>query len=264
MKIILKIEGMHMCLIIFQKNSHPDYKLIVAANRDEFYERPTASAGFWQDHPEVLAGRDLSKGGTWLGLTKSGRFAAVTNIRKPGMDGTDKKSRGALVSGYLTGHTSPEQFLGSLEAEKDDYSGFNLLVGDQNDLFYLNNDGTSVEGVPDGTHGLSNHHLNTPWPKVVKGRSRLGEYLQSEGAMDPDVIFDILADSEEAEDNLPDTGLPKPLERKLSSPFISTPEYGTRSSTVILIDHEDNATFIERNFSKGVQTDEQRYSFRIE
>lgn len=253
-----------MCLIIFQKNSHPDYKLIVAANRDEFYERPTASAGFWQDYPEVLAGRDLSKGGTWLGLTKSGKFAAVTNIRKPGMDGTDKKSRGALVSGYLTAHTSPEQFLESLEAEKDDYSGFNLLVGDQNDLFYLNNDGISAEGVPDGTHGLSNHHLNTPWPKVVKGRNRLGEYLQSKETVEPDVIFDILADSEEAEDNLPNTGLPEPLERKLSSPFISMPEYGTRSSTVILIDHEDNATFIERTFSKGVQTDEQRYSFRLE
>ncbi|WP_434121943.1 NRDE family protein [Salinicoccus roseus] len=253
-----------MCLIIFQKNSHPEYKLIVAANRDEFYERPTASAGFWQDHPEVLAGRDLSKGGTWLGLTKSGQFAAVTNIRKPGMDGVDKKSRGALVSNYLTGDMPPEQYLQSLEAEKDEYSGFNLLVGNQNDMYYLNNDGISPESVPDGTHGLSNHHLNTPWPKVVKGRSRLEEYLQNERSIDPDVIFGILADSEEAEDNLPDTGLPESLERQLSSPFISTPEYGTRSSTVVLVDHDDNATFVERTFSKGVLTDENSYCFKIE
>lgn len=184
MKITLNFEGMHMCLIIFQKNNHPNYKLIVAANRDEFYERPTASADFWQDHPEVLAGRDLSKGGTWLGLTKSGQFAAVTNIRKPGMDGADKKSRGALVSNYLTGDIPAEQYLQSLEAEKDDYSGFNLLVGDQNNLFYLNNDGISPESVPDDTHGLSNHHLNTPWPKVVKGRSRLEDYLQSAESID--------------------------------------------------------------------------------
>lgn len=253
-----------MCLIIFQKNNHPNYKLIVAANRDEFYERPTASADFWQDHPEVLAGRDLSKGGTWLGLTKSGRFAAVTNIRKPGMDGADKKSRGALVSNYLTGDMPAEQYLQSLEAEKDEYSGFNLLVGNQNDMYYLNNDGIGTEGVPDDTHGLSNHHLNTPWPKVVKGRSRLEDYLQSAESIDVDVLFDILADSEEAEDNLPDTGLPESLERQLSSPFISTPEYGTRSSTVVLVDHDDNATFIERTFSKGVLTDENSYRFKIE
>ncbi|TVT27839.1 NRDE family protein [Salinicoccus cyprini] len=253
-----------MCLIIFQKNTHPHYKLVVAANRDEFYGRPTAPAQFWKQHPEMLAGQDLSKGGTWLGLTKQGRFAAVTNIRKPGFENADKKSRGALVSDYLTGDATPEAYLDALDREKDDYSGFNLLVGNQNELFYLHNDGGTVDNVTDGPHGLSNHHLDTPWPKVVKGRERLDDYMKTTEEIDIDVIFQLLADSEQTTGALPETGLPETLERQLSSAFISIPEYGTRSSTVVLIDHDDNATFVERTFTEDGQTGENRYTFKIE
>ncbi|MFC3418787.1 NRDE family protein [Salinicoccus hispanicus] len=253
-----------MCLIIFQKNNHPHYKLVIAANRDEFYGRPTAPAQFWEDHPDMLAGQDRKKGGTWLGLTKQGRFAAVTNIRKPGFLDTDKKSRGALVSDYLTGHATPEAYLDALDREKDDYSGFNLLVGNQDELFYLNNDGGSVDAVTDGAHGLSNHHLDTPWPKVVKGRTRLEEYMHNTDALDIDVIFELLADSEQTTEELPETGLAESLERQLSSAFINIPEYGTRSSTVVLVDHDDNATFVERTFSEDGQTGESQYAFKID
>lgn len=253
-----------MCLIIFHKNNHPHYKLVIAANRDEFYSRPTAPAQFWENHPDMLAGQDLSKGGTWLGMTKQGRFEAVTNIRKPGFEDPGKKSRGALVSDYLTGRTEPEVYLDALNKEKDDYSGFNLLVGNQNELFYLNNDGGNVDTVNDGVHGLSNHHLDTPWPKVVKGRTRLDEYMHAADTVDIDVIFDLLFDSEQTTDPLPETGLPESLERQLSSAFINIPEYGTRSSTVVLIDHDDNATFVERTFSADGQTGESSYTFKVE
>ncbi|GAB3062852.1 NRDE family protein [Salinicoccus sesuvii] len=253
-----------MCLIIFQKNNHPRYKLVIAANRDEFYGRPTAPAQFWEEYPDMLAGQDLSKGGTWLGMTKQGRFAAVTNIRKPGFEDPDKKSRGALVSDYLTGQSDPETYLDALDKAKGDYSGFNLLVGNQNELFYLNNDGNSADVVTDGAHGLSNHHLDTPWPKVVKGKTRLDDYLQTADTIDIDIIFDILYDSEQTSGVLPETGLPESLERQLSSAFINIPDYGTRSSTVVLVDHDDNATFVERTFSEDGQTGENRYEFKID
>jgi uncharacterized protein with NRDE domain len=253
-----------MCLIHFQWNDHPVYKLIVAANRDEIYERPTAPAHFWKEEPNILAGQDLQQKGTWLGITKNGRFAALTNYRSPEHMKKGTLSRGEIVTNFLANDLSPEGYLQDLKARKNDYVGFNVLVGNADKLFHYNNvldEGTEI--LP-GTHGLSNATLNTPWPKVVKGKKELKEYVAAHEILDPDQLFSIVGDAEEADDaSLPDTGVGLELERKLSAPFIKMPEYGTKSSTVLLVDKQDHVTFIERTFEKGKFKDEKQFEFQI-
>lgn len=245
-----------MCLINFHYDEHPNYKLIVAANRDEFYERPTAAAGFWEDNPNILAGRDLLHMGTWLGVTKSGRFAALTNHRDPRDVSVDKKSRGNIVTDFLAEDTLPQEFLETLK-KKDDYAGFNILVGDSDSLFYFSNKQDVISEVLAGTHGLSNQFLNTPWPKVVKGRTKLREYVVDHDTIDTDALFDIVSDTEIAlDEQLPDTGVGMDLERQLSPLFIKTLNYGTRSSTVVLVGHDHSITFVERRFVDGELMDE--------
>src|SRR5699024_3022240 len=162
-----------MCLINFHLQDHPHYKLIVAANRDEFYERPTAQAHFWQDKPYVLAGRDMVQSGTWLGVTKQGRFAALTNFRSAEQVNEDKISRGEIVNNHLEASMQPQVFGQYLLERQDQYDGFNVIVGNQEALFYYSNRHGEVTKVTEGTHGLSNHLLNTPWPKVIKGKQNL-------------------------------------------------------------------------------------------
>ncbi|MCM3610507.1 NRDE family protein [Planococcus sp. MERTA32b] len=249
-----------MCLINFQYKQHPEYKLVVAANRDEFYGRPAREAHFWDDIPYILAGRDLSQMGTWLGVTKTGRFAALTNYRDPSLPETGKISRGALVKDYLAADSDPETFLKSLEP--DAYTGFNVLLGDKEKLFYFNNLEQEIVEVSAGTHGLSNHFLNTPWPKVVKGKSGLRNYLEERSEADPDDLFEILRDAEQAADpHLPVTGVGLEFERVLSPIFIKTPDYGTRSATVLLVDYENNITFAERVYEKGEFAGQQIFKF---
>lgn len=250
-----------MCLINFQYRQHPKYKLVVAANRDEFYSRPAREAHFWDDQPDILAGRDLSQMGTWLGVTKSGRFAALTNFRDPSLPETGKISRGALVKDYLAADSDPEIFLKSLKP--DVYTGFNVLLGNGEKLFYYNNLNQEIVEVLPGTHGLSNHFLNTPWPKVVKGKSRLESYLDGRNEAVPDDLFEILRDAEQAADpHLPVTGVGLEFERILSPIFIKTPDYGTRSATVLLVDYEDNITFAERVYERGEFSGQQVFEFR--
>lgn len=249
-----------MCLINFQFKSHPKYKLVVAANRDEFYGRPTAAAHFWEEEPDLLAGRDLLQMGTWLGVTKSGRFAALTNFRDPSEMDPKKVSRGAIVRNYLAGEQSPAEFLRSLK--KEDYTGFNVLVGDTDQLYYYNNLQGEITEVPPGTHGLSNHYLNTPWPKVVKGKRNLEHYLSRVEKVQLDSLFHILSNAEQAPDTeLPETGVGLDFERKLSSIFIKTPDYGTRSATVVLIDHDNHVTFAERTYEKGEFKEQKIFEF---
>ncbi|MFD2042918.1 NRDE family protein [Ornithinibacillus salinisoli] len=254
-----------MCLINFQFHEHPQYKLIVAANRDEFFKRPTAQAHFWEDVPNVLAGRDLLQMGTWLGITKQGRFAALTNFRDPAHMGTGKKSRGDIVRRYLAGHAEPQNFLQSIQKEKEEYFGFNVILGNPDQLYYYNNIQNEISEINKGeTHGLSNHFLNTPWPKVVKGRKNLYHYVMETPKIDVDQLFQILLDAEEAPDEeLPNTGIGAELERKLSSLFIHLPDYGTRSSTVLLIDHNNQVTFVERTYHDGKYVGEKEYTFMI-
>lgn len=254
-----------MCLINFQWNDHPGYKLIIAANRDEFYERPTAPAHFWEEAPNLLAGQDLLQKGTWLGITKEGRFAALTNYRSPEHMKKGTLSRGEIVTNYLTADLSPEDYLQELKERKSDYVGFNVLVGNADQLFHYNNVLDELHEITPGTYGLSNATLNTAWPKVVKGRKELREYALAHEELDTDALFSIVADAEEADDaSLPDTGVGLEMERKLSAPFIKMPEYGTRSSTVLLIDKHNHVTFRERTFEKGEHKQEKQFNFKLE
>lgn len=253
-----------MCLINFHLQEHSNYKLIVAANRDEFYGRPTDKAHFWPDAPNLLAGRDLLQKGTWLGITKEGRFAALTNIRDLSLEGKDKKSRGGIVSGYLNTSISPVDYLEKIKNERESYAGFNILVGNGEQLFHYNNVRNEIAKVAPGTHSLSNDTLNTPWPKVVRGKENLENYIKSEDELTTERLFEILENEELAPDeDLPNTGIGIERERSLSASFIKTPDYGTRSATVLLIDREDQVTFKERTYKLGVLESEQEYHFAL-
>lgn len=254
-----------MCLINFHFHDHPTYKLIIAANRDEFYKRPTAPADFWTDHPDILAGRDLLQMGTWFGITKSGRFAALTNYRDPKLSETGEFSRGEIVRSFLADNSTPEEFLQRIKLSRKSYAGYNVLIGDGDELYHYNNILDETNKITPGTHGLSNATLNTPWPKVTKGKNMLSEYVSNTKIVDPNELFKIIADSERAEDkDLPNTGVGLEFERVLSSLFITSPDYGTRSSTILLIDKENRVTFIERTYQNGEFQREKEYNFSID
>ena len=239
-----------MCLILFALDAHPRYRLVLAANRDEFYARPTAPAAFRDDSPNILAGRDLHGGGTWCGITTAGRFAAVTNYRDPRRHREGMLSRGRLVADFLGGEMTPDALLGRLRREGNGYNGFNLIFSDGGELRYFSNRGELPSTVEPGIHGLSNHLLDTPWPKVARGTEALAKLVAARDEVSPDDLFAILADRTAAPDHiLPDTGVGLERERLLSPLFITSPTYGTRSSTVILIGRDNTCTFVERSFN---------------
>jgi len=230
-----------MCLIALAYKVHPRFPLILAANRDEFLDRPTEPAHWWKDAPDILAGRDQRAGGTWLGFTRNGRFAAITNYREMRMNFPAGPSRGVLVREALEHGIDPK----STKA----YAGFNLIYGSVNSLRYHNNIKGADEALTPGIHGLSNHFLNTPWPKVVKAEHGMKELLELPDADLPEALFTLLTDDAIAPDEkLPDTGLPLEMERAASSIFIRTPGYGTRCSTVLLVDAEGQVIFQELSF----------------
>ena len=235
-----------MCLIFLSLQDHPRYKLIVAANRDEFYRRKTTPADFWTDAPNVLAGRDLEANGTWLGVARTGRICLLTNYRDPKNIDPAAPSRGHLVSDFLQRDLTGEQYLSDIEADGKRYNGYNLLAGTFDELWYHSNYGQGIQRIQPGFHGLSNHLLNTPWPKVERGKDLLRPILQQEVLM-PAELFEFLYDEHRAPDNqLPDTGIGLERERALSSMFIKSPDYGSRCSTVILIDRQNHVQFSER------------------
>lgn len=250
-----------MCLIALAWQAHPDYPLLVAANRDEFYARPASPARFWEDAPDVLAGRDLKEGGTWLGLTRQGRFAALTNVREPGTP-AGRLSRGLLVADFLKGQERPLDYLSFIATQGQDFSGFNLLVGDREQLaFYSNRNGAPVLLQP-GIHGLSNATLDTPWPKVRKLRAGFTAAL--EGGPGPEQLLNLLYDDAPAEDaELPDTGVGLIMEKLLSSCFIHSPMYGTRASTAVLVGQR-RAQFIEQSFTHEGHGERAAFSFALE
>ncbi|MBK5279689.1 MAG: NRDE family protein [Bacteroidia bacterium] len=235
-----------MCLIFFSLKQHPRYKLILTANRDEFYNRKTAAADFWKDYPEILGGRDLEANGTWMGMTKSGKISLLTNFRDPKNINPNAPSRGQLVSNYLEKEIGPEEYLKQVEPKAATYNGFNLLVGNTKEFFYLSNYKTGIEKIAQGLHGLSNHLMDTPWPKVERGKQKFELLLKSDEVKSHQ-LFEFLYDEERAvDDQLPDTGIGLDRERALSSMFIKSPNYGSRCSTVILVDQENNVEFSER------------------
>jgi len=254
-----------MCLVLTVYDSHPDYRLIVAANRDEFHDRPTLPAAFWADAPEVLAGRDLRAGGTWLGIDRAGRFGAVTNYRQGRREAGAARSRGRLVSDYLTGEQSSESHIVTVEGEAALYNGFSLLAGDARELVYFSNREGIVRRLAPGVHGLSNHLLDTPWPKVSTGKAALGALGRERAPELTADLLELLSDREQPADSLlPETGVGPEWERLLSSAFIATAEYGTRSSTVVLIGRDDRVVFVERSFGpNGVAAGEVSYEFAL-
>jgi uncharacterized protein with NRDE domain len=254
-----------MCIILLAHQVHPDYPLILAANRDEFYERPTRQADFWVDAPDTLAGRDMERGGTWLGVTRGGRIAAITNYREPGTRIKGAPSRGLLVSEFLTGEEDADEYLERLAPHLPLYNGFNLIVGANGKLCYLSNRGGPPQEIRAGIHGLSNHLLDTPWPKVERGRRALASIVADSSALAVEDIFKILADDARAIDEaLPETGVGLELERMLSPLFIESQAYGTRSSTVVLFSRHQEVIFVERTFKPAsVGHEDVRYEFKI-
>ncbi|MEX2583490.1 MAG: NRDE family protein [Gemmatimonadota bacterium] len=250
-----------MCLILLAHQTHDGYPLVLAANRDEFHSRPTAPAAFWSDAPEVLAGRDLESGGTWLGVNRSGRWAAVTNFRDAEAGVRAPLSRGRLVSDFLIRPVEAPAYLDEIVARELRYGGYNLLLGDGSDVFWTSNRRESEPAyrrLEPGVYGVSNHLLDTPWPKVERGKRELEKILHDGSDPDPDRLLEVLIDrTYAAEHLLPETGVTPELERALSASFILTPEYGTRSSTALLMSREGTIRFAERRFdSTGRSTGE--------
>ncbi len=257
-----------MCLILAAWQSHPDYALVVAANRDEFYARPAAQLGWWADAPDILGGRDeaevIGTAGTWLGLERSGRFAALTNYRAPSEKRADARSRGELVGNYLSGQHLPEAYLDTVRARHRVYNGFNLLVSDLRSLWWYSNraPGGKPRALKPGIYGLSNALLDTPWPKV---RSRVGAFAAALAAdtgrdtASAEPYLDLLADERQASDAaLPATGVAWEWEKLLSSAFIRSPRYGTRASTVLRIRHDGTFEMVERSFDADGYAGERR------
>ena len=254
-----------MCLILFAWQSHPRYPLVVAANRDEFHQRPTAAAAYWKEHPQLLAGRDLQAGGTWLGITRQGRFAAITNYQEPQTEMPPLElSRGHLVRDFLLDRAEPAHGASKLRQQGNNYSGFNVLLGDPEELFYVSNRNNENIVVGAGSHGLSNHLLDTDWPKVHEGRTRFDTLLENE-QLDPEAFLELLAAKDVVSGNEP-PGFELNLAPELITRvmFLVSPEYGTRSSTVLLVDRDGAVTFVERQFEAGGTVNSTKlYEFQI-
>lgn len=249
-----------MCLVVLRWDPQGPFPLVVVANRDELHARPTAAAGRWEDAPEVLAGRDLEAGGTWLGVAETGRFAALTNYREGLGAPRGARSRGELVAGFLRGRAAPAPYARGL-GDLDAYAGFTLLLCDGRELVALSNrDGGEPEPLAPGVYGLSNHLLESPWPKVERTKARLAELLDAPDPPDPEALLALLADRAGAPDeHLPDTGVGLELERFLAPVFLVGPVYGTRCSSAVVWSQSGELSFAERRFdAAGLSTGETR------
>ncbi|HEX8010355.1 MAG TPA: NRDE family protein [Casimicrobiaceae bacterium] len=252
-----------MCLALIARDAQPELPLVIAANRDEFHAREAAPAHWWPDG--TLAGVDRVGGGTWFGVDGKGRWALVTNFREGVPRDPKAPSRGMLVTRALADPAPPLVCAAAIALDGSRYHGFNLLLGDCAQAAYSSNRASGALALGAGIHGLSNHLLDTPWPKLVRGKARLAAYLESgESRLEP--LFELLADRAQAESAaLPSTGVSPEWERLLSSPFIVDPRYGTRCSTVLTIDRDGAARFAERSFDpEGRLTGEVAFAFAVE
>ncbi len=238
-----------MCLILLAWQPNEAYQLVLAANRDEFYQRPSQRAHYWQESPNILGGRDLLAGGTWLGMTQDGRFAAVTNFREDPPDPLPPRSRGELTSDFLRGKSTPDSYLSSIQSKRLEYRGFNLLVGNSSQLSYYSNRQDKIETLAPGTYGLSNQLLDCNWEKVINGRRQLTKIIRQ--PIEIESLFQLLMQAGQQE-------------HPWSAKFIHTVEYGTCASTVILIKRDGSVIFEERAFdTNGVVLPHQHYEFSI-
>ena len=251
-----------MCLVILAFGVDPEFPLIVAGNRDEFHARPTRDAAWWADQPDVLGGRDLQAGGTWLAVHRRGRIATVTNYRDADRPDPKLRSRGHLVTGFLHSELAPADYLQTIDGSV--YAGFNLLVSDGRSLAYLSNRGAGVRELPAGIYGLSNATLDTPWEKVERSKTRLRKLVDS-GSSNETELLRVLGDREKGPaSEAGDDRLPFAMAHAITAPFIVLPDYGTRCSTVVLGNRSGRWTFLERRFdATGRQTGESRYSLSL-
>jgi uncharacterized protein with NRDE domain len=249
-----------MCLIVFAWQAHPDYRLVLAANRDEFHRRPSQELHYWPDNSDVLAGRDLQAGGTWLAANRQGRFATVTNYREQQKTAGKYVSRGTLVTDFVTGEASARSFATSINGEN--YAGFSLLAADGNDLYYVSNRGDPPTRLNPGIYGLSNASLDTPWPKVRRCRDGLHALVEAD-RINSTSLFRLMADRTCASAADVEAGhLPFELARALTAPFIVSPDYGTRCSTAMLWSNDGKIELSERRFdASGESSGESRFSF---
>ncbi len=256
-----------MCLILFSFRAHRHFPLVVAANRDEHHDRPAAPAAFWDDQPDIYGGRDLEKGGTWMGLHADGRFAAITNYREGKPGAAAPRSRGELVSGFLAGNDDAGVFFRKMAVNNALYNPYSMIAGDLRGLQFFSNRIDELHTITPGVHGLSNHLLNTPWTKVTAGRQILSNTVEFD---DPDAIgsamFAMLANDRPApEAELPDTGITRQREKELSPPFIRGELYGTRTSTVVLVNDAGDVFFHEKRFGpNGTPAGENARAFRLQ
>ncbi|MEH6551837.1 MAG: NRDE family protein [Pseudomonadales bacterium] len=248
-----------MCLIVFAYKTHPDYPLVLLANRDEFYQRPTLASRFWPQQNAILAGRDEQAGGTWMGINRNQRFIALTNHRHPSQGG-DFKSRGHICRDFLSGEQDCHQFLQKMANESDLYAGYNLLLGDGEQMFYYGSRDKQIQQLEAGIYGLSNATLDSPWPKTDRAKDQLSQQLVEN--LNRESLLAVLQDPSLPPDtHLPDTGIGLDLERILSPIFINSEGYGTRSSTLLLC-RKDDADWTERSYnSAGTVSGEVQYRF---
>lgn len=240
-----------MCLLVLAWNTHPRYRLVVAANRDEYHDRAAAPLGRWPAPAQILAGRDLRAGGTWLGIDRRRRFGVVTNFRDLMPAPPEAPSRGALIPQYLCGAAGPGDYFAALAPKAAGYGGFNLLLADVDSLWYASNRGAPfARALSPGIHGLSNEQLDTPWPKLVRVRRGFEAWLSGGGSMDDGRLFALLADRAPAgeKEGPSSSGFPPEWERTLSSPFVLHPSYGTRCSTLVAIEPSGACFLAERRF----------------
>ena len=243
-----------MCLLIFAHRAVQDYPLLLAANRDEFHARPTAAADFWPEYPTLLAGKDLEQGGTWMGVTREGRFAAITNYRDPARTAPAPRSRGELPLDFLVGDASPDAYLEKLRTHAMDYAGFNLLLSEGEDLWYYNNSagGSDPRLLSPGVYGLSNDRLDTPWPKVEVGKRKLRQLMERGLVTDHDQLAAVVADRATADpQDLLRQGLDGEMDQLLSAQFIVTGRYGTRSTTTLWRDQNGHSHWRELSYDQA-------------
>ena len=242
--------------------THPDYPIILAGNRDEFHARPTKAAHWWPDKPGIVGGRDLQAGGTWLAVSKSGRFATVTNYRDAKPPEPGHRSRGFLVTDFLESDLAPSEFVGTVD--EDRYAGFNLIAGTMDEVAYLSNREEGTRVLAPGTYGLSNALLDGPWHKVESSRARLAS-LVDDGEINETSLLRLMHDRDKGPVDEVESGrLDFTTAHAITAPFIVMPEYGTRCTTVLLIDRSGRWHFTERRFDPaGAITGESRVDFDV-
>ena len=253
-----------MCLIFISYNQHKEFPFVAIANRDEFYDRPADQIKHWQDNPEIIGGKDLTGGGTWMGVTTTGHFAMLTNYRDMANIKSNAPTRGKLVSNYLKGKFDPANYLQALNLTAANYNGYNIILGTFNDPWYYSNQNNKIYRLGTGSYGLSNALIDTPWPKLSSGKERFNQILSHDNFDDAE-LFDFMLNKELADDkHLPETGIGYAKEKQLSSRFILMDGYGTRNTTLIKVDRQGLGLISERVFNNtGNQVKEKTIQFKV-